>query len=118
MSGLYSRFFLLFTLKTLFVKSLNGFHLALLASFIMFLAHSKVRIDEDLNTVQGRALAELGDRWHPTFAPGRVENLRFFIQIICWAPWILQVQSTGRPSIFLRAQPCSLHPPLDYLRKS
>ena len=43
--------FLLFTLKTLFVKSLNGFHLGLLASFIMFLAHSKVRIDEDLNTV-------------------------------------------------------------------
>ena len=41
-----------------------------------------------------------------TFAPWRLENLSFFIQIICWAPWILQVQSTGLPSIFLRAQPC------------
>ena len=51
MLGLYSRFFLLFTLKTLFVKSLNRFHLGLLAFFIRFLAHSKVRIEEDLNTV-------------------------------------------------------------------
>ena len=47
--------------------------------------------------------------WHPTFAPGWLENLRFFIQIICWAPWILQVQSTGHPSIFLRAQPWYLN---------
>ena len=29
----------------------------------------------------------------------------FFIEIICWAPWILQVQSPGLPSLFLRAQP-------------
>ena len=55
--------------------------------------------------MQGCALAEPGGLWHITFALGRLENLRFFIQIICWAPWILQVQSTGRPSIFLRAQP-------------
>ena len=35
---------------------------------------------------QGCALAEPGGPWHPTFAPGQLENLRFFIQIICWAP--------------------------------
>ena len=55
---------------------------------------------------QGCALAEPGSPWCLTFAAGRLENRRFFIQIICWAPWILQVQSTGLPSIFLRAQPC------------
>ena len=55
---------------------------------------------------QGCALAEPGGPWRLTFALGRLENLRFFIQIIWWAPWILQFQSTGLPSIFLRAQPC------------
>ena len=57
---------------------------------------------------QGCALAEPGGPWRLTFALGRLENLRFFIQIICWAPQILQFQSTGLPSIFLRAQPCTL----------
>ena len=55
---------------------------------------------------QGCALAEPGGPWRLTFAPAQLENLRFFIQIICWAPQILQFQSTGLPSIFLRAQPC------------
>ena len=32
---------------------------------------------------QGCALAEPGDPWRLTFALGRLENLRFFIQIIC-----------------------------------
>ena len=41
--------------------------------------------------------------WPLTFALGWRENLRFFKQIICWAPRILQVQSTGLPSIFLKA---------------
>ena len=58
-----------------------------------------------LHCVQGCALAEPGGPWRLTFALGRLENLRFFIQIICWAPWILQFQRTGLPSIFLRAQP-------------
>ena len=35
---------------------------------------------------QGCALAEPGGPWRLTFALGRLENLRFFIQIICWAP--------------------------------
>ena len=29
----------------------------------------------------------------------------FFIDIICWVPWISQVQSTGLPSVFLRGDP-------------
>ena len=35
---------------------------------------------------QGCALAEPGGPWRLTFAFGRLENLRFFIQITCWAP--------------------------------
>ena len=56
---------------------------------------------------QGCALVEpeRGGLWRLTFAPGRLENVRFFIQIICWANHMLQVQSTVLPSIFLRAQP-------------
>ena len=48
---------------------------------------------------QGSALAEPGGSWHLTFVLRRLENLSFFIEIICWAPWI------WLPSIFLRAQP-------------
>ena len=55
--------------------------------------------------VQGCALAEPGGPWRLTFALGRLGNLSSFIQIICGAPQILQFQSTGLPSIFLRAQP-------------
>ena len=59
-----------------------------------------------LKHYQGCALVEPGGPWRLTFALGRLENLRFFIKIICWAPWILQVQSTGLPLIFVKAQPC------------
>ena len=52
---------------------------------------------------QGCALAEPGGPWRLTFVLGQLENLCFFIEIICWAHWISQVQSTGLPSIFLRA---------------
>ena len=38
----------------------------------------------------------------------QLENLSFFIAIIGWAPWISLVRSMGLPSIFLRAQPCSV----------
>ena len=57
---------------------------------------------------QGCALAEPGGIGRLIFALGWLENLSFFIQIICWAPKISQVQSTGLPSIFLRAEPCVL----------
>ena len=42
----------------------------------------------------------------PNFPPGQLENLRISIDIMCWAPWISQVQRTGLSSFFLRAQPC------------
>ena len=41
----------------------------------------------------------------PKVCPGWLGNLSLLIEIICWAPYILQVQSTGLPSIFLGAQP-------------
>ena len=40
------------------------------------------------------------------FCSRATRKSQIFIQIISWAPWILQVQSTGLPSIFLRTQPC------------
>ena len=57
-------------------------------------------------TKQGCALAKPSGPWRLTFVLGRLEKLSFFIEIICWAHWISQVQSTGLPSIFLWAQPC------------
>ena len=41
-----------------------------------------------------------------TVVLGWLENLNFFVEIVRWIYWISQVQSTGLPSIFLRAQPC------------
>ena len=35
--------------------------------------------------------------WRLTFAPGQLENLRFFYKSLCRAPWILQIQSTEHP---------------------
>ena len=34
---------------------------------------------------EGCALAEPSGPWHLTFEPGQLENLTFFIQIICYA---------------------------------
>ena len=59
------------------------------------------------DTIQGCALAEPSGPWCLTFALGQLENLAFFTQIICWASRISQAQSTGLPSVFLRAQPCN-----------
>ena len=36
--------------------------------------------------MQDYALAELGGLWHLTYGLGRLENLSFLMQIICWAP--------------------------------
>ena len=47
----------------------------------------------------------LGPVAHITVVLGWLENLNFFVEIIRWAHWISQVQSTVLPSIFLRAQP-------------
>ena len=42
--------------------------------------------NEGVKGSQGCALAEPGGPCLPTFALGRLENLRLFIQIICWHP--------------------------------
>ena len=55
------------------------------------------------NPVQGCARAKPGGPWCPIFALEQLENRRYFIQIIWWAPQILQVQITGLTSIFFRA---------------
>ena len=59
-----------------------------------------------LNFHHGSPLAEPGGPSCLTFVLRRLENLIFFIEIICWVPCVLQVQSTGLASIFLVAQPC------------
>ena len=61
-----------------------------------------------MHAAQGCALAEPSGPWCLTFVLGGLENLSFFIEIISWENWISQVQSTGLPSIFLRAQPCCI----------
>ena len=55
---------------------------------------------------QGIPLAEPGGSFCLTFDLGWLENLIFFIEIICWVPCVLQAQSTGLVSIFLGARPC------------
>ena len=55
--------------------------------------------------MQGYALAEPGCPWPLTFISGWPQNIRFFIEIQCWEPWILEVQSPGPPSMFCNAQP-------------
>ena len=60
--------------------------------------------NEGIKGSQGCALEEPGGPCLPIFALGRLENLRLFIQIICWHPGFGLVQSTGLHSIFLRAQ--------------
>ena len=61
---------------------------------------------------QGCALTEPGCLSCLTFALGLLQN-------ICCAPWISQVQSTGLPSIFLRARPWEgVHPHFTLITKN
>ena len=57
-----------------------------------------------IKIAQGCALAVPGGPLVPNFCSQKIEDPRFLLEIICRAPWISQVQSTGLPSIFLRAQ--------------
>ena len=58
------------------------------------------------NIKQGCAINS--SSWWPAYLLLQVELkiLVFFIEIVCWVPWISQAQGTGFPSIFLRVQPC------------
>ena len=44
---------------------------------------------------QGCAVANPGDPWCLTFAPGSLEIFSFFIQIICWHPGVYRVRALG-----------------------
>ena len=41
--------------------------------------------------------------WWLTFALGQLENLSFFTEIICWAPWIIFSHVLGSLSFFSTA---------------
>ena len=43
-------------------------------------------LQQEMYDGQGCALVEPGGPWCLTFALGQLENLIFFIQIICWVP--------------------------------
>ena len=57
--------------------------------------------------LQGWAIVASGDPLEPCFCSWATRRI-FFIRSICWAPWISQFESTGLPSMFLRAQPCAV----------
>ena len=72
----------------LFSKSANPFAYSSLSSLVVIpLIIILITVSLYYKTdIQGCALAEPGGPWRLTFALGRLENLTFFIQIICWAP--------------------------------
>ena len=51
--------------------------------------------------IPGCDLVAPGGLFDLTFATRQLENRSFPIGITCWAPWILQLQSTELPSYFL-----------------
>ena len=77
---------------------------------ILCLLHTNQQAKLILASVKSKAntglwrLAVSGSPWHLILLLGNYKNVTFSIEVICWAPRILQVQSTGLPSIFLTAQ--------------
>ena len=57
--------------------------------------------------IQGCALVAPGDPWCLPFAPEKLENLSCFFskEIICRAPYISHVQSSGLPWLLLSPNP-------------
>ena len=62
------------------------------------IVHFCIFIDQDEAVLWGP--------WRLTFVLGRLENLSFFIEIICWAHLISQVPEYWAAFNFLWAQPC------------
>ena len=62
---------------------------------LIFISQSCLHLHFKYWILQGCTLAALSGPWRLTFALRWLENLHFFIQIICWAPWISQGQSTA-----------------------
>ena len=58
---------------------------------------------------QGCALVEPSGPWCLTFVLGRLENLSFFIEIICWAPGFHKFRALGSLQFFLEHSLGNLH---------
>ena len=70
-------------IKEMITQDLSGWNFN---NFFPLLRQEMYRKNKREFEFQGCALAEPGGPWRLTFALGRLENHRFFIQIICWAP--------------------------------
>ena len=81
------------------------------ASMLWLLLYSKGKIFEhERRTLRRTDMLQPflpnSDPLYLSFILGQPGNLCFFVEIICSAPWISQVQSTRLPSIFPKAEPC------------
>ena len=91
------------TTRTLFPRSTSRFTLLkgnkrtsdMLFWTHFFISQSCLHLHFKCWILQGCTLAVLSGPWCLTFALRWLENLHFFVQIICWAPWISQGQSTA-----------------------
>ena len=66
---------------------------------LIFISQSCLHLHFKCWILQGCTLAALSGPWRLTFALRWLENLHFFIQIICWAPWISQGQSVSLDAV-------------------
>ena len=66
---------------------------------LIFISQSCLHLHFKCWILQGCTLAALSGPWRLTFALRWLENLHFFIQIICWVPWISQGQSVSLDAV-------------------
>ena len=66
---------------------------------LIFISQSCLHLHFKCWILQGCTIAALSGPWRLTFALRWLENLHFFIQIICWAPWISQGQSVSLDAV-------------------
>ena len=66
---------------------------------LIFISQSCLHLPFKCWILQGCTIAALSGPWRLTFALRWLENLHFFIQIICWAPWISQGQSVSLDAV-------------------
>ena len=66
---------------------------------LIFISQSCLHLHFKCWILQGCTLAVLSGPWRLTFALRWLENLHFFIQIICWVPWISQGQSVSLDAV-------------------
>ena len=66
---------------------------------LIFISQSCLHLHFKCWILQGCTIAALSGPWRLTFALRWLENLHFFIQIICWAPWISHGQSVSLDAV-------------------